>query len=133
MRRSTAAPGRHPRTRRTTPWNTRRWRPRRSSCRRASSGRPAPAPAAGEEPAEEAAPASTEPQLPEGIVRFLKSKKRPDGTLANQELPPVIPVKLSPIQGGRPEEPQEPPPGLEVAPPQEEELEGQLQFGGVKE
>ena len=88
---------------------------------------------AGEEPAEEAAPASTEPQLPEGIVRFLKSKKRPDGTLANQELPPVIPVKLSPIQGGRPEEPQEPPPGLEVAPPQEEELEGQLQFGGVKE
>ena len=95
--------------------------------------RPAPAAPAGEEPAEEAAPASTEPQLPEGIVRFLKSKKRPDGTLANQELPPVIPVKLSPIQGGRPEEPQEPPPGLEVAPPQEEELEGQLQFGGVKE
>ena len=74
-----------------------------------------------------------EEQLPEGIVRFLKSKKRPDGTLANLELPPVVPVKLSPVQGGRPEAPEEPAPGLEVAPPgQGDELEGQLQFGGVK-
>lgn len=78
-------------------------------------------------------PVSAEPRLPEGIVRFLKSKKRPDGTLANLELPPVVPVKLSPVQGGRPEAPEEPAPGLEVAPPgQGDELEGQLQFGGVK-
>ena len=42
--------------------------------------------------------ASSGPQLPEGIIRFLKSKKRPDGTPANPELPPIVPVKLSPAQ-----------------------------------
>lgn len=45
-----------------------------------------------------AAPVPAEPRLPEGIVRFLKSKKMPDGTPANPELPPIVPVKLSPAQ-----------------------------------
>lgn len=45
----------------------------------------------------EAAPAPApppQPRLPEGIVKFLKSKKAPDGTLVNQELPPIVPVKV---------------------------------------
>jgi len=46
---------------------------------------------------------SAEPQLPEGIIRFLKSKKLPDGTPANPELPPIVPVKLSPMQRVHPE------------------------------
>lgn len=44
------------------------------------------------------APLPSEPHLPDGIVRFLKSKKLPDGTPANPELPPVVPIKLSPAQ-----------------------------------
>lgn len=51
---------------------------------------------AGPAPAVSAAPA--EPQLPEGIVRFLRSKKLPDGTPANPDLPPIVPVKVSPAQ-----------------------------------
>ncbi len=43
---------------------------------------------------EEPLPTPPQPQLPEGIVKFLKSKKAPDGTLAHPDLPPVVPVKL---------------------------------------
>lgn len=57
---------------------------------------PGPAPEPVPEPAPK--PAPEEPRLPEGIIRFLKSKKMPDGTPANPELPPIVPVKLSPAQ-----------------------------------
>lgn len=69
----------------------------------------------GEAPEEETAPAPpSQPQLPEGIVKFLKSKKAPDGTLAHPDLPPVVPVKLPSSQ---PESaPEEEP--REAAPPE---------------
>lgn len=54
----------------------------------------------------EPAPAAP-PQLPEGIVKFLKSKKAPDGTLVNQELPPIVPVKVAPLHGAVPTSPPE--------------------------
>ena len=57
-----------------------------------------PVPISDQEPAPVPAKAPSGPQLPEGIIRFLKSKKRPDGTPANPELPPIVPVKLSPAQ-----------------------------------
>lgn len=74
------------------------------------------------------------PQLPEGIIKFLKSKKLPDGTPANLELPPIVPVKLTPAQRApaqavRPEEES----GEEPAPPEPEEEESRLQLNGVKE
>ncbi len=47
-----------------------------------------------------------EDQLPEGIVRFLRTKKAPDGTLAHPDLPPVVPVKLPSTQSS-PSSPEE--------------------------
>lgn len=62
-------------------------------------------------PDEEAAPEPPpQPRLPEGIVKFLKSKKAPDGTLVNQELPPIVPVKVAsshPVPGPAEEEARE--------------------------
>jgi len=57
---------------------------------------------------------SAEPQLPEGIIRFLKSKKLPDGTPANPELPPIVPVKLTPAQQGGGHSPQSALPGSDI-------------------
>ena len=51
---------------------------------------------------EESLPTPPQPQLPEGIVKFLKSKKAPDGTLAHPDLPPVVPVKLPSTQPSPP-------------------------------
>ncbi|MCI8908591.1 MAG: hypothetical protein HFF13_05005 [Angelakisella sp.] len=67
----------------------------------------AEAPGEGEEALEEEPlPAPPQPQLPEGIVKFLKSKKAPDGTLAHPDLPPVVPVKLPSTQSS-PSSPEE--------------------------
>ena len=70
-----------------------------------------------------------EDQLPEGIVRFLRTKKNPDGSFIDPELPPVVPVKLP----ERPSQPDgTPAPGLGVVnDPSDEELDGQLQFNDV--
>ena len=69
------------------------------------------------------------PQLPEAIIRFLRSKKNPDGSFIDPELPPVVPVKLP----ERPSQPDgTPAPGLGVVnDPSDEELDGQLQFNDV--
>ena len=76
-----------------------------------------PAPAGEEAPAAPSPPPSPEgPQLPEGIIRFLKSKKKPDGTPVDQDLPPVVPVRVPtplgdiPREGEPGEEPAEPEP-----------------------
>ncbi len=83
------------------------------------------------------------PGLPEGIVRFLKSKKRPDGTPLDPELPPVVPVKVAPIAGqtmsvaAQEEEGEEPPvespeiPGLAVSPEDPEDDPNQLRFDDI--
>lgn len=63
---------------------------------------PGDAPAPGAPQPAVPAPTAGQPQLPEGIIRFLRSKRLPDGSLVDQELPPVVPVKLSPAQLGRP-------------------------------
>ena len=67
---------------------------------------PAGAPPAAAPVRDDPAPATPggQAQLPEGIIRFLKSKRLPDGTPVNQSLPPVVPVKLAPAQ----ERPQQP-------------------------
>lgn len=99
--------------------------------------RPAPAEEPGEEEDQapqprQAAPAG--PQLPEGIIKFLKSKKLPDGTPANPELPPIVPVKLTPAQLTHAQASRlEDEPGEEPDPSDQEEEESQLQLNGMKE
>lgn len=86
--------------------------------------------------AEDPVPAA-QPQLPEGIVRFLRSKKNLDGSYIDPELPPVVPVKLSPrpapLEPDPAPAPEEVPgPGLGmVTDPGDEERDGQLQFNNV--